>query len=197
MDALSARDLVDLATHRAPWCLSLYMPVYVGGDTRRQNPIRLDNLAEQAEQKLVDYGLPRHAAPEALAPLCQLIEKPEFAKGLSEGLALFVTRDRLRSFRLPIRFQERVVVGNRFHLKPLVPIVAGNGQFLVLAASARSVRLFEGDRWGLSEVKLPELPQDMSQAPNFVQRRDEPRRLPSQGEPAEHTGHTFRGPGAR
>ena len=53
MDAFSARDLVDLATYRGAWCLSLYMPVYRGGDFHQQNPLRLDNLANQAEEQLV------------------------------------------------------------------------------------------------------------------------------------------------
>src|SRR5688572_20261300 len=126
MDALSARDMVDLAAYRGPWCLSIYMPAY-RGNTNQQNPIRLDNLSNQAEEQLVEYGLARSAAREALTRVRQLPRRPEFDDDISEGLALFVTGDRLRSLHLPIHFDERVVVGDRFHVKPLVPLAAGKG----------------------------------------------------------------------
>ena len=40
-----------------------------------------------------------------------------------------------RIHRLPLAFETLVVVANRFHVKPLLPLFMGNGRFYVLAFS--------------------------------------------------------------
>ncbi len=57
------------------------------------------------------------------------------------------------------------VVEHRFHLKPLFPLIGGDGVFYVLALSQNQVRLFHGSRYHFSEVVLgEEVPRSLADA---------------------------------
>ncbi|MGH8601563.1 MAG: hypothetical protein ACREXR_01905, partial [Gammaproteobacteria bacterium] len=46
------------------------------------------------------------------------------------------------------------VVEHRFHLKPLFPLISGDGTFYLLALSQNEVRLFKGSRYHINELGL-------------------------------------------
>src|SRR5262245_17949923 len=79
----------------------------------------------------------------------------------------------MRLFRLPISFPEMAVVGSQFHVKPLLPMLSGDGRFYVLAISQNAVRLLQGTAWSVHDVDLKGVPQNLSQALQFHD-RDEP-----------------------
>ena len=76
----------------------------------------------------------------------------------SDGLALFLGPDGLRRFRVPLRLPELVTVGDRFVVRPLLPLLIDGGRFYVMALSQNEIRLFEGTRFRLDEVALDGLP---------------------------------------
>jgi hypothetical protein len=47
------------------------------------------------------------------------------------GLVTFVASDLFRYYRLSLLFEELVVVTERFHLKPLFPLLSGDERFMV------------------------------------------------------------------
>jgi hypothetical protein len=53
----------------------------------------------------------------------------------------------LRSYRLPLPFEQLVVISDDFHLKPPLPFFASDGRFYILALSQNQVRLLEGIRY--------------------------------------------------
>jgi hypothetical protein len=57
---------------------------------------------------------------------------------------MFSAPDVFRHYRLPFPFQEFVVVTERFHVKPLLPLLSGDGQFYLLALSQNGVRVLQG-----------------------------------------------------
>ena len=50
------------------------------------------------------------------------------------------------------------MVDDRFHVSPLLPLIAGDGHFFVLALSQNQIRLLEGTRDRVEEVELPGVP---------------------------------------
>lgn len=56
------------------------------------------------------------------------------------------------------------VATDRFHLKPLLQLLSGDGQFYILALSQNQVRLFQGNRYHVSGVELTDLPTSMAEA---------------------------------
>src|SRR5205807_7361157 len=66
--------------------------------------------------------------------------------------------------RLCAVLEERVIVGERFHLKPLLPLLYGNDLFYVLAISQKSVRLFAATHDAVSAVQLENVPKNVVDA---------------------------------
>jgi hypothetical protein len=45
-----------------------------------------------------------------------------------------------------------VIVSERFHVKPLLPLLSGDGRFYVLALSQNEIRLLQGTRYSVEQV---------------------------------------------
>ena len=155
--ALSALSAVEV-----PFSVSLFLPTHVRGAETRQGPIRLKNLTSQAAQRLTEAGMGSDEAVALLAPATALVEDYGFWQHQNQGLALFLDSDGLRSYRVPLPLTEQVVVGPRFHLKPLLPLLAADGTFRVLSLTADQVLLYSGSRFGLDRDELPELPNSLA-----------------------------------
>src|SRR6185436_2846272 len=100
---------------------------------RQQYPIRLEHLLGQAEARLLARGLPLVATQALLAPAWQLVEDWAFWEHQGDGLAIFAAPDLFRVHRLLLAFEELLVVDERPHITPLLPLFSGDGQFYVLA----------------------------------------------------------------
>jgi hypothetical protein len=140
------------------------MPTHRGGREVRQDPIRLKNLLAEAEAQLVEAGLRRPEATELLGPALHLLDMAGFWRRQSDGLAIFVSSTVFRTHRLPIDLQELVVVSERFHIKPLIPLLTGDGRFYVLALSQNEVKLLQGTRYTVDHVDLERVPDSLDEA---------------------------------
>jgi hypothetical protein len=166
MDVLSRRDLKSLMEHAPGTCLSMYMPTYKAGAETRQNPIRYKNLLRQAEEHLQASSLSPEDIQTFLEPLRPLAEDEhfEFWQHQNDGLAILRSMEIVRFYSLPLGFAELVVVGQQFHLKPLLRYLSGDGRFYVLALSQNDVRLAQCSRHAASEVKLDHVPKSRAEA---------------------------------
>lgn len=158
MDVLSHEDLRALLEVQEGPCVSLYQPTHrAGPDTRtfaRQDPVRFRNLVRDAERRLTAGGARPRQARALLEAARRLGDDATFWQYQAEGLATFVAPGVLRTFRVPLRFEELVVVAPRFHLKPLLALLTGDGLFYVLALSQNQVRLLAGTRDAIAETEL-------------------------------------------
>jgi len=175
MDLFNRDELRRLAELESDLCISLYMPTHRFRSDWSQNTTRFKNLLRKAEDQLHDQDYRESQIDEILAEARQLLDRPEFWRGLSEGLAAFVTADTSEFYRLPLPFDEVAIVEDRFHLKPLFSLIADNKRFYLLALSKNDVRLYQGTHQAISEVEAAEIPPDIVSA---VQQYEEP---PEQG----------------
>lgn len=153
MDTLSRDELRTLMEERCDVCVSIYMPTHRTGDVQ-QDPIRLKNLVNQAQEKLVAAGLRPAMAKALLEPVHNFEEDTLFWQNRSEGLALFISPDTFRFGHLPFRFDELVAVAGRYILKPLLPVLGGDRYFYVLAMSQNAVKLLRCTEYGSDEINL-------------------------------------------
>jgi hypothetical protein len=93
MSLVSQAPLRALAEARDGWHVSLYMPVYPVGFEAQQNPIRLKNLLDTAEERLISGGMRSPDARELLAQARDLVTKGYFWRYQSEGLAVFCSQE--------------------------------------------------------------------------------------------------------
>lgn len=121
-------------------------------------------MLREVEQRLVDKGMRSPHAREMLRPARRLLDDPAFWRHQSDGLAVFFTPEVFHTYRLPLQFSELMVVTNRFHLKPILPLFASDGHFYILALSQNQVRLLEGTRHTVDEVDLGSMPRDIAEA---------------------------------
>jgi hypothetical protein len=172
VDIIGKNELKALSSRGDGLHVSVFAPTVRAGSEVQQNPLRLKNLLNAAEERLVDAGLRRPEAVRLLEPARGLLDRHEFWKQQAEGLAVFVSVPDFYHYRLPIAFEELVVVADRFHTKPLLPLLSGDGRFLILAISQNDLRLLLGSRFYVGEVDLEGIPTSLAE----VLRYDDPER---------------------
>lgn len=193
MDLLTRTDLEMLALHdQAGPHLSVFMPTHRSGSGVRADPLRLKNLLTRVQPVLVERGMRAPDVDELLAPAWALQADAMAWQYMSDGLAVFIRPGWHRILRVPVGVPEVAAVGDRFVVGPLLRILTGDGHFLLLAVSQRSVRLLEGSRDRVEELELTNVPtslRDVVEAPE--PRSDTMARpvSPGRGGPAVFFGH--------
>jgi hypothetical protein len=162
MDLFTRENLKLLLAERQGPCVSLFIPTHRGG--KEEDPIRWKNCLTDVEKRLETRGLRAPEARELLGPARRLVDEPIFWKNQSDGLAFFLAPGFLRLWRVSIPFKPLVVVGERFQVKPLLPLLDGDGRFFVLALSQNGVRLLQGTRQDISAVDLKDTPANLVEA---------------------------------
>ncbi len=153
MDVLTLDEIRKLTRDRGGPRVSLYMPTHRVGTETQQDPTRCRNLLREARRSLSDREVSSRQADELLQAADDLAGDRMFWQHQSDGLALFAAPGTFNHYRLPIRFNSLVTVADRFHIKPLLPLLTGDGRFFVLALSQNRVRFFQGSRFNLNPVE--------------------------------------------
>lgn len=172
MDVLSKDELKELISHRGEPSISLYMPTFRKGTETQQNPIRFKNLMREVDTQLENYDLSLEERTQLLGSANELQGDFPFWQHQSDGLALFLSKGMTRSYRVPLNFQELVVVGARFHVKPLLSLLSNDGRFYILTLGQDDVKLYHGSKYNVSEIDLEGVPKSLAEALRF----DDPER---------------------
>jgi hypothetical protein len=154
MDILNAQDLARLADQRGGTRVSLFLPTHRGGPQTDRNRIRLKNLLRHVHHALHTDGIRAGQIDAILEPGYHLLDLMRLPDQPSDGLALFLGPDGSRHLQVPLRLPELVTVGDRFVVRPLLPLLTAGGHFHLLALSQDEIRLFHGTRFGLDAVEL-------------------------------------------
>lgn len=167
MGLLTTEELKTLIEQSGEICVSIYMPTERLGPETRQNSIRFKNLIRQAQEQLEANGLDSTKAANLLQPAIEQLDTEEVWQHQDQGLAIFISDQTFRYYSAPITFNELVVVSDQFHFKPLLQLLAGDGQFYLLTLSQKQIKLFEGSRYSMAEVEVEGLPQSMNEALDY------------------------------
>ncbi|MCP3934738.1 MAG: hypothetical protein GY708_05125 [Actinomycetia bacterium] len=163
IDIIFGDELRALAEVQGEWCVSIYLPTHRVGAEKVQDPTRLKNLTRAATRELEELGLRRPLAESMMAPIVSLETDGRFWEHVDEGLAVFVNDQDYTLLRVPRPVEELAVVADRFHLKPLLPLVASADSFYVLVLGEKQVRLLHGSRQGLSDVASGDVPHSLAE----------------------------------
>jgi hypothetical protein len=164
MDILTRAELEQLMRKEQQWCVSIYMPTHRTGAEAQQDPIRLKNLLREAEKHLSARGVSTRDVQKMIEPASKLLQDSYFWQHQSDGLAIFLSSNRVRRYRLPLNFEELVVVIDHFHIQPLLPLFTGDGQFYILALSQNDIRLLNSTRYSVSEVDIGQVGGSLAEA---------------------------------
>lgn len=158
MAVLNIEGVRRLANHDSAHAISIFVPTHRAGEETREDPIRLKNQLDIAQRYLQDRGIRGPDVRELLEPATRLVSDSGFWRHQSDGLALFLDSDHREVRRLPCPFEDMTVVGEHFHVTPLLNAVNGASEFYVLALSRNHVRLLHGSRDSIAELDLPAAP---------------------------------------
>jgi hypothetical protein len=167
MDHFNREDLSNLASTTGELCVSLYLPTERVEAEQAQNPIRLKNLLKQVRTMLRDRGMREREIDAFLKPAADRVEDAPYWVTQSDGLAMFISKEEFRFWRLPLRFETICYVGTRFHLKPLFPMIAANNRFYILQLAKNGVKLFQATHYSMNEVESSEIPATIAEALPF------------------------------
>lgn len=163
-DIPTPAEFAALDAVRGEICVSLYLPTTPVTRATKANRIQFRNLVAEAVAQLTNAKANKRQISAIEALLLELDEDDRFWAYLSEGLAVFATPKELKTFRIPLSPAAETQVSDRFHIKPLVPLLASQGTCFVLALSQGAVRFVQVTP-GLAEtIKVPALPKTMSDA---------------------------------
>jgi hypothetical protein len=165
VDTPSIADMQSLINHREPGCVSIYLPTTPLTKDAQGDRIQLRNLTKEALEQLAAIKTHKKVIDAIADEAGDLIDDDEFWKHQANSLAVFISPNWSRTFRLANRLQPCVEVSDRFHLKPLLRAVSFANRAFVLALSENEVKLYEiGADLKPLEVRIDALPKSAAAA---------------------------------
>jgi hypothetical protein len=156
MKSLTLGQLKALAQQTASPSISIFLPTHRAGQDTQQDPIRFKNLLREAEKQLLGSGMGPREVSTLLQPAQALIDDSIFWNYQSDGLAVFMAADDFHYYHIPFSFEELLIISQTYYVKPVLPLFTNNGHYFILALSQDEVRLFEGTRYAVGQIDLPE-----------------------------------------
>ena len=192
---ITREDLVSLSGPKQGLAVSFYLPTQRAGKPTRENSIRMKNRIKEVRDRLDEKGWDDREIDRLLAPALELLEDYEFWQHQLDGLAMFLTEGEEHRLQVERDVPDLSVIGHRYHLKPLIPLLNQQESFYALAVSLGKTRLFEVDREGAREVDLPEdTPRSLAQSLRFTDDDPDPtvrHHLTSRGTSREQEAASF------
>lgn len=155
MKLLTKAVLSELLSVSAKPCLTVYVPTHRSHPENLQDPIMFKNQLKTLKSSLAEqYG--ENQVCILMEPFEAMAEDTEFWNLTLDGLAVFGSEGFFRVFDLPMAVPELAIAADSFHTKPLRRYLQSVDRYQVLGLSRHHIRLFEGNRHSLSEIKIPE-----------------------------------------
>lgn len=159
---LTPPDIREL-TKASGLLVTIMLATAASGRERLESPVRLKNELYKAHRLLVEAGMRSTLAWDLLDPAKKLIEEEDFWMASERGLALFFAEDRFHWLRTPFALPELTVVGPKFHLRPLLPLLESL-ECYVLALDEKQVRFLRVSTDGFRAVHVPDMPLSLKEA---------------------------------
>lgn len=156
MKRLTLDQLKALAQQTASPSISIFLPTHRAGQATQQDPIRFKNLLRDAEKQLLGSGMGPREVSALLQPAQAFIDDINFWNHQRDGLVVFMAADDFHYYHLPFSVEELLIISQAYYVKPVLPLFTNNGHYFILAISQNEVRLFEGTRYTVGQIDLPE-----------------------------------------
>jgi len=165
VDIPTSKEIEKLVAARHEASVSFYLPTTPETQNIEQSRIAFGNLLKEAVAQLEAAGTAKRTVWPISEQVEDLLDDDDFWVHQANSLAVFVTPDSLRAFRLPNHLKPLVQVSDRFHIKPLLRAVSVQQHAFVLALAENELRLVEvfADLPAI-EVKVPGMPKDAASA---------------------------------
>ena len=161
LDIPTQEQIARLADTRSDAAVTIYVATTPLTQEADQSRISLKNLAREAVNQLEEMGLDKRRRWPIEEQLADFDDDEDFWAHQAHSLAIFVTPDKIRTFRLANNIPDQVHVSDRFHMKPLMRATTFSNNAYVLSLAEGGIRLIDVPASGAAtEVRVPNLPKD-------------------------------------
>ncbi|MGB5227470.1 MAG: hypothetical protein WBN55_04355 [Eudoraea sp.] len=161
----------QLASIRNQYSVSIYLPMYKKGKELNEGlgQSNLKSCLKKVHAVLVEYGYDKSSVNAYLKPIRNLIFELSFWRNPSEGLAIFLDKDKgMRCYKLPFPFKIKTYVADHFYLFPLLPLFHNNGIYYLLELSRDYVKLYKGSRNNFRDIPIKKIiPKQLEEVVGF------------------------------
>lgn len=141
--------------------ISIFLPTDRVGDGQAAKILFKNQLSEVVEklmdEKIQAQPMSKNGAMDYVAKAYELLDKDDFWRYQSDGLAVFISEDNFEHYSMPIDFKVFNYVGSVFYLRPMLPVITNQSRFFILALSQNEVRFFEGAQHSITPVIIEDL----------------------------------------
>lgn len=143
--------------------VSLYQPTHRHRPDNQQDVIRFKNLINKIESSF-EEKYPGEDIDLFMKPFHALSMEKSFWNHTADGLAILASKNTCVIYKLPRNMEEIALVGERFHIKPLIRTFQSADRYHLLGLDRKQFTLYEGDRYGVEEVEIdPEIPRTIEE----------------------------------
>ncbi len=156
------KDFIELAHYSNNTdypLISIYTPTHRAGQEtwNGKDALKLKNIVLDIKDNLSEYDLNHSEVQNLLQPVIDLYEDHAFWLDQSDGLAIFLTKDYFKYYKIPIKFEGRYYINSQFHIKPLVSFTKESDRFFLLDLNQQHVRLFECMQYSITEIEISDV----------------------------------------
>jgi hypothetical protein len=172
---LTKEKFATLSTFQSDCCISLYMATNPAGvDVNELKDLTtFKNLLQQLTAQLKQKNMDELTIGRLLKPGFDLIRNDEFWRQLSAGLAVFISDGIFQYMKLPMSPKEELFINTSFYLTPLLPVLTKGDYFYLLVLSKKQAKLYRADAFGMSYIKIDELPNGVDDVVHFEEKEDQ------------------------
>lgn len=134
--------------------VSIYFPTTRITTGSKENQIRFKNAMKKVESQLAEK-FPGEAGEKILASLQEFIGNNAFWNEQYDGLGILASKDDIVVYKIQRDVKEYVEVSDTFYIVPLLNAYQTDDNFQILVLTQNSFKLFEGNRYAIREVNLP------------------------------------------
>ena len=168
-EELKLETLKDLIQCQESPCISIYMSTKaVHKGEFKKLEIEFKNLLQKVEEKLkADWGFKEREINKLLEPAFKLASDSNFWQQQKEGLAVFISSENFRVFKLSVDTYDNSHVSYNFNLKQLISEIHDSQEYYLLALSSNYNRLYRVNRNDIEALDLEELPLNIKEFLNL------------------------------
>jgi hypothetical protein len=163
MDKIALTDFQKLLEYSHPFSISLYFSSDEVGLEPLKRKAEFQSLEKEILDQLNQLGATEPEIKQVVRSLNQIKEKDELWAIGPKGFAAFISPDFCQLFQLPIEVKNLALISFRFHLKPLIRLLAQPCEFYLLSLTKKKIQLYKGDLYGLESVDVPDLPKSFEE----------------------------------
>jgi hypothetical protein len=162
MDIFDRHELDQILASEGGPHVTIYLPAPERALEAKNDAIRITNLIRDAHSTLTQHWMPAAEADVFLNPLDDLSRDSKFLAGRRHGVAIYLSGDVFKVYRMSESTDERMVISRAFCLRPMLSSLHIS-TFFVLTLSKQRVSLYSATAESIAQVENVRLPTGFEQ----------------------------------